>query len=133
MACDNCVYKFGKCRICGEPEGKLLRQGAITYPGGSPCPKSEGGMGKCLFKFSRCRLCGRSEYGGDYTLTPNPNKVKKSYRVKCPPCVFDFGKCRGCGKPEGKLAKPGSFANPGGSVCPKNQLVVNANLNLLKK
>ena len=50
-------------------------------------------------------FCKKSEYGGDYTLKPNPNKVKKSYKVKCPPCVFDFGKCRGCGKPEGKLLK----------------------------
>ena len=24
----------------------------------------------------------KSEYGGDYTLKPNPDKVKKSYRIK---------------------------------------------------
>jgi hypothetical protein len=48
------VY-FGCSSICGKKEGKIVKGGAFTDPGGDACPRSSSG-GKHKYKFGRCAM-----------------------------------------------------------------------------
>merc|ERR1711879_965825 len=74
-------WKFGKCKYCQKPEGKLVSGiGAITNPGSDR--ECEHG-GKCIFKFAKCTKCGTSEYttGTQRRLSRNSLKLQRAVEL----------------------------------------------------
>lgn len=53
-------WKFGKCRKCNKPQGRLAAGGTFSNPGQSKAMCKDGK--KHRFKFSKCQKCGKSEF-----------------------------------------------------------------------